>query len=256
MDAPAGSIVVATLNVRNRADRWKERSGLLIDQLIALQPDIIGLQEVIRPVRQAAWIRREVNRRLPPGEPRYEIVCAWKSGIRRFWEGIAIMSRLPNLETERLALAGGSRVAQRARVRLPSGGLLDFYNTHLHHPYDADDLRLAQARQTVAWIERHGDTARVLVGDFNSEPDSEAVRFITGTLRSAFGAVHGFEPELTSPTLLNRREDAHLAVIDFIFVDPRLTIHDAWLTFDLPHDDDDHLFPSDHFGLAARIAEG
>ena len=38
---------VATLNIRNLADRWDERLPLLLADFAALQPDLIGLQEVV-----------------------------------------------------------------------------------------------------------------------------------------------------------------------------------------------------------------
>ena len=38
---------VATLNIRNLADRWDERLPLLLADMAALQPDLLGLQEVV-----------------------------------------------------------------------------------------------------------------------------------------------------------------------------------------------------------------
>ncbi len=61
-----GGFVVATLNVRNRADRWRERAPLLVEQLVALDPDLISVQEVRRIPDQARWIAREASRG-PPG---------------------------------------------------------------------------------------------------------------------------------------------------------------------------------------------
>ncbi|MGH9174718.1 MAG: endonuclease/exonuclease/phosphatase family protein, partial [Vicinamibacterales bacterium] len=246
-------LVVATLNIRNRADRWRERAGLLIEQFIELQPDVIGLQEIRRPFRQGEWLRREVNRRLPPGAPPYAIVHVWKSGLRRFWEGVAVMTRLPVVSTARLDLGGGSRVAQRVGVRLPSGGVLDFVNTHLHHEQDEDALRLAQVRRIVGWLEQAEGMPRILVGDFNSEPDSSVVGAVLSTMRSAYFDAHDAEPDWTSPTLLNRRDDSQTATIDYIFVSQQVTVADAWLDFTRAAPDDERLYASDHYGLAARI---
>ena len=48
MSPSAGSapleLRVATLNLRNLADRWDERLPLLLADFAALQPDLIGLQ--------------------------------------------------------------------------------------------------------------------------------------------------------------------------------------------------------------------
>ena len=43
---------VATLNLRNLADRWDERLPLLLADMAALQPDLLGLQEVVYPLQQ------------------------------------------------------------------------------------------------------------------------------------------------------------------------------------------------------------
>ena len=46
------ALLVATLNLRNIADRWPERIPLLIADMAALQPDMIGLQECVFAVGQ------------------------------------------------------------------------------------------------------------------------------------------------------------------------------------------------------------
>ena len=45
-------LLVATLNIRNLADRWDERLPLLLADMAALQPDVMGLQEVVYPLQQ------------------------------------------------------------------------------------------------------------------------------------------------------------------------------------------------------------
>jgi endonuclease/exonuclease/phosphatase family metal-dependent hydrolase len=227
---------------------------LLIDQLVELQPDIIGLQEIRRPLGQGDWILREVNRQLPARTPRYVIRCAWKTGLRRYWEGLAVMTRLPVLDAAQLDLDGGSRVAQRVRVALPDGQHLAFFNTHLHHAAEDDALRFSQAQRIVGWMENDGNELSVLVGDFNSEPDTDVVRFVGKRLPSAYSVANGTEPDLTAPTPLNASEASRFATIDYIFVDQRLAVQDAWLTFTRADPDDDRLYASDHFGIAARVA--
>ena len=43
---------VATLNIRNLADRWFERLPLLLADMATLQPDVLGLQEVVYVMQQ------------------------------------------------------------------------------------------------------------------------------------------------------------------------------------------------------------
>ena len=85
---------MATLNVRNRADRWRERAPLLVEQLVELDPDLISVQEVRRIPDQARWIAREASRARPDGPP-WEVRKAFKTGPKRLWEGVAVLSRLP-----------------------------------------------------------------------------------------------------------------------------------------------------------------
>jgi endonuclease/exonuclease/phosphatase family metal-dependent hydrolase len=66
--------------------------------------------------------------------------------------------------------------------------------------------------------------------------------------------VHGAEPAATVPTPLSRYRDDEEKVIDYIFVNELVAVHDAWITFDRAHDTDERLSASDHFGLAATIS--
>ena len=50
-------LTVATLNILNLQDRWQERLPLLLADFAALQPDLIGLQEVVYPMQQDGLLR-------------------------------------------------------------------------------------------------------------------------------------------------------------------------------------------------------
>ena len=235
----AGAVLVATLNVRNTADRWRARAPLLVEQLVELDPDVIGLQEVRRFPDQARRIARQAS-----GDRPWEVRKAPKAGLKRLWEGIATLSRLPVTGHARLRLGGDSRVAQRITVALPGGRVLDVYNTHLA---DGDEsLRTSQARRLLAWMDERRDVPQVLVGDLNSRPASAPLRVLTGAgrLRSAYALVHGSEPPRTVPGG---------AVLDYILVNDLIVVLDTWLTFDRPSPADPQPLPSDHFGLAATL---
>lgn len=250
------TIRVGTLNLRNTADRWPERYPLLIEQLSQLSPDIIGFQELRRPSLQGWRIEQGANARRCEDEGQYRLHRQWKTGIRRFWEGLAVLTELSALEHERLDLRGGNRIAQRLRLDLGRGRTLDFYNTHLHHPDTEHALRTRQAERILTWMRPHDQSPQVLVGDFNARPDDPAVRLLTGSgrLRSAFSMIHGAEPFQTVPTPLTAHRGSEPGVIDYILVNNLILVHDAWLTFDRTHPDDEQLAASDHFGLAATIS--
>jgi endonuclease/exonuclease/phosphatase family metal-dependent hydrolase len=242
-------IRVATLNCRNTADRWRERSSLLIDQLVELAPDVIGLQELRHFPSQAGWIAREAGSR---ARVPLWLHTTYKSGLLWFWEGIAILSRLPIVERDARKLPGDHRVANLARLRLPDGGVLDFYNTHL--AARGAEVREAQVNVLLDWMATRPGTPQVLVGDFNDTPDSTSIGVVRRSLRSAYAAVHGEEPPRTGPTPLRPSGDPSQGkVLDYIFVNDRVEVHDGWLAFDRPGVGDPTLYPSDHFGLAATL---
>lgn len=239
------------MNCRNAVDHWPERAWLLIDQLVELAPDVIGLQELRHFFpSQAKWIAREVGVRTGAA---HWLHLTYKSGLWWFWEGIGILSRLPILERDHLRLVGENRVANFARLRLPVGGVVDVYNTHL--ATDGADVKRAQLQATLEWMARRPGTPQVFVGDFNASPNSACIRCATQTLRSACAVVNGAEPARTVPTPLRRVADPSRGVVlDYIFVNDAVEVHDAGVTFDKPAPDNPHLYASDHFGLAATIS--
>ena len=157
---------VATLNLRNIADRWPERIPLLLADMAALQPDLIGLQECVFAVGQDRLLGAA-------GEGRYESRRGW-AGRPEY--GNAVLGKAPLAlgEGERVDL-GRSRSALRVPVSLPSGARLDFVVTHLHHLVPDEAVREEQAIQITEWL-RPDAVPLVVVGDFNAEPVEAAYR--------------------------------------------------------------------------------
>ena len=250
MSGPPGpNLRVGTLNVRNTADRWRERRELLVAQLAELRPDVVGLQELRRRPSQVRWITRRLNQALRL-EPPYRYHATGKTGLWGLWEGIAVLTRLPMVERGSLDLAGAHRVANWVRVRLPGGAVLEVHNAHLSSR--DEELRDRQARLILDHLATRERVPTLLVGDLNAGPASSTLRLLGEQLRSAYALCHGQEPRKTWPTGL-RPGVANGSVIDYVLVDHDLEVVDAWLTFDRPASTDATLFPSDHFGIAATI---
>lgn len=251
---PAGAsvVTVGTLNVRNTADRWRSRRTLLLRQLAALDPALLGLQEVRHFPDQAGWIAHQASLATGNGRGPYTVHRTYKTGLLQFWEGIALMTRLPVLERDSLELGGQHRVANLVRVRLPDGSVLDAYNTHLAVGDEA--LRRAQASRILEWMARRPGTAQVLMGDMNARPTAGSIALFTQGLRSAHVVAHGAEPERTVGTPLRGGAAGPGAVIDYVFVNDRVEVHAAWVTFDEVDPADPHLSASDHYGVAASIS--
>jgi endonuclease/exonuclease/phosphatase family metal-dependent hydrolase len=244
-------IRVATLNCRNTANSWRRRRKVLLPQLAELDADVVGLQELRRWPSQAGWITRAVNERVGVGAS-YDAHRTSKTGVYRFWEGLGVLSRLPIVERGWLDLLLDNRVATYVSVRLPAGGLLDFCNAHLS--FKRPEVRTAQARLLVRWLSDRGANPQVLVGDFNATPGEPAIAVLTDTLRSAHAVVHGGEPEKTVPTPLRGPAQGASKVLDYIFVNDRLDVHDALVTFQRSAPGDPRLVASDHYGLMATVS--
>jgi endonuclease/exonuclease/phosphatase family metal-dependent hydrolase len=243
-------LLVATLNIRNIADRWGERIPLLLADMAALQPDLIGLQECVFAVQQdrilgAAGDAQYATRRGWAGRPAY---------------GNAILGRQPLRmdEGDRLEL-GHNRSALRVPVTLPSGTRFDFVVTHLHHEVADEAIRAQQAAKLIAWL---ADITwpLVVVGDFNAEPvEPTYAQMLDAGFRSAFAEANGAEPAVTWPSGIKAPGmdlDGDPGCLDYIWLRGAIKAEDCRLAFDRPAAADLTLYPSDHLGLAAHVRIG
>ena len=244
------ALLVATLNLRNIADRWPERISLLLADMAALQPDLIGLQECVFAVQQDRLLGAA-------GEGRYESRRGW-AGRPEY--GNAILGKAPLIlgDGDRLDL-GRNRSVLRVPVSLPGGGSLHFVVTHLHHLVPDEAVREEQAIQLSEWL-RPDSQPLIVVGDFNAEPVEAAYKVMEEAgFRSAFAEANGAEPPVTWPSGIQAPgmdADGDPGCLDYIWVRGDITVESCSLAFDRPAVDDATLFPSDHFGLAARMRIG
>ena len=245
-------LLVATLNILNLADRWEERLPLLLADMAALQPDLIGLQEVVYPMQQDRLLGAA-------GEGRYEAVRGW-AGRPEYGNSLLVKAPLAATDPERLEL-GLQRAAHRVRVQLPGGSRLAFVVTHLHHlPADAA-ARDEQAAALLAWLEgAPAHDAMVVVGDFNASPDEAAAqRMCDAGFRSAYELANGADPAVTWPSGLQAPAmdtDGDPSCLDYIWVRGAVAVEEARLFADRPAVGDPTLYPSDHLGIAARLRFG
>jgi endonuclease/exonuclease/phosphatase family metal-dependent hydrolase len=246
----ADRLDVATLNIRNIADRWPERISLLVADMAALQPDLIGLQECVFAVQQDRLLGAA-------GEGRYESRRGW-AGRPEYGNAILGKAPLQLGDGDRLDL-GRNRSAFRVAVSLPSGATLDYVVTHLHHEVADEALREEQARALTAWLEPIGGPL-VVVGDFNAEPVEPAYGVMQAAgFRSAFAEANGAEPAVTWPSGIQAPGmdvDGDPGCLDYIWLRGPIAAESAALAFDRPAVDDPTLYPSDHLGLVARVRLG
>jgi endonuclease/exonuclease/phosphatase family metal-dependent hydrolase len=270
------TVRVLTLNCWNLSEPIAERIALIRAGIESLQPDLIGLQEIIvraDGLDEGALILDGLD---------YQRVFApafhfTDAGIARSTDpgahafGNLIASRWPLRHDEVQALPGSEtheyRCALGALVDAPFGSI-PFVTTHLNWKFHHGNIR---ERQVIALAEFTNRLAKgagfqpILVGDMNADPDSNEIRFLAGLAalegRSTYfqdawrvaGDGHGF-------TWDNRNRFAAIMFepnrrIDYIFVGlanmhARGRIDAARLVLNEPQGD---VFPSDHFGLLAEI---
>lgn len=240
---------VVTLNIRNLADRWPERLPLLLADMASLQPDVIGLQEVVYPMHQDRLLGAA-------GERRYEVRRAW-AGRPEYGNSLLIGGDLADRDVDRLDL-GLNRSALRATILRGSGAGIQVVVTHLHHVPDGATERDEQARQLLAWLDDGPRIpTRVVVGDFNAHPEEPAAqRMRAAGYRSALAEANGSDPAVTWPSGIQAPgmdTDGDPACLDYIWVHGPIRVAAASVEFDRPHPDDPTLYPSDHFGLSAHL---
>lgn len=246
-------VTVATLNLFNRMGDWDSRAPLVIDQLEALAPDVIGFQEIDLMLDQGMWISRQINLRLPRSAPHYRIKHAANPGRRASYHGISTLSRLEFREHEILDLMTFERVAQRMLFRADDKAFV-FVNLHLHHPPEAERERVDQIEYLLGWLDRDArGLPAVIVGDFNAYVHEDGVALMKSRFRSAYEAIHGREPEKTWSTPVNTFDTSPHGTLDYIYVSEQFTIRGAGLAFDTPSVSDPSMYPSDHLGLFAVL---
>jgi endonuclease/exonuclease/phosphatase family metal-dependent hydrolase len=243
------SLHVATLNLRNLADRWDERLPLLLADMAALQPDLMGLQEVVYPAQQDRLLGAA-------GAGHYRAIRGF-AGRPEFGNSILVREPLRAAEPERVDL-GRERSATRVPLHLPEGARLVFAVTHLHHLVPDNAVRDEQARGVIEWLD--APDATIVVGDFNADPAEPAyARMLGAGFRSAYAEANGAEPAVTWPSGLQGPaidDDGEPGCLDYIWVRGPIRVVSARLAFDRPAVDDPGLYPSDHFGVAARVEIG
>ncbi len=185
-------IKVATLNIWNRMGPWPERLRLIREQLAELNPDVIGLQEVLRLGSDRPDYKpgpeNDQASAIGDGMP-YQIAYAaaadYGSGL---FMGNALLSRFSILETRSLRLpdegSGETRVLLYARLDTPFGELPMFV-THLNWKLHHGSVRLRQVQfiaERIAELAPIDDRPLppVLMGDLNADPDSDEIRYLKG----------------------------------------------------------------------------
>src|SRR5260221_9313027 len=193
---------VATLNIWNRSGPWPERLALIRSELRALDPDVLGLQEVLRAVApeespHGSWVvandvkddrtADQASVIAAGTHPHVAYAAAMDYGNGLLF-GNAAVSKHPILEHAAFELpgreTGEARALLYALVDHPLGRLPVFV-THLNWKLHHGSVRVRQVRAICDHLKKLApidDTSLppVLMGDLNADPDSDEIRYLRG----------------------------------------------------------------------------
>lgn len=253
----ADPLSVMSFNIRLPAesdgvDYWETRKPLAVRMLREQQPDVIGLQELVkaqadylvRELPQYAWFGRG---READGGGEHMGVFYRKDRLKVIESGDFWLSDTPDV--------AGSITWGHPHPRMVTWALFEqrsdgrrFYLFNTHLPYrDEDEAARLKGAQAIA---RHlatlpDDVPVVLTGDFNTTPDSDAHAVLAGILQDAWTTaprVEGIDATFHGFTGKADRR------IDWIFVrgaqlESITSVTTRW----------NNRYPSDHFPLVATL---
>ena len=220
---------VLTLNIWNRQGPWEERLGMIREGVRRLDPDVVGLQEIIADEgqSQADSIREGLGL-----EGAFGLAHDLGGGVLL---GNAVLSRWPIAASRVFPLPNGGSEEQRsllfAEIASPHGRI-PFFVTHLNWKLHHGVVRESQVATIAEIVKAEAPMSGlppVLVGDFNAEPESAEIRFLKG-LQSLGGKSHYFAdcfaqtgegPGITFDATRNpyaEETHEHPRRIDYVFV--------------------------------------
>jgi endonuclease/exonuclease/phosphatase family metal-dependent hydrolase len=265
---------VVTLNMLDDLSRWDARREVMLTQMNALRPDIVALQEVAdhKGESTAQWLADQLNQQDEPPDPGYQVFPMLVEEKYQ-QENLAILSRWPIKRNENVPLEDENHVAQFASVRVDDFTIFLVNVLFYHEDEKGSDIEPDQVEQLLDFLDGQSYKPPVLIcGDFGCTPDSAPIQTMLKYFDSAHRQVHDREPDYTYPTPLpqswqnqlvgwlesafsnHQKNDEVLRItLDYIFADPRFTIHGCQLAFNQPSEDNEDIYASDHFGLYAQL---
>jgi endonuclease/exonuclease/phosphatase family metal-dependent hydrolase len=265
-----GRLRVVTLNVFHGGvfSTWtgddhdlEARLAMVIDELRALDPDVIGLQEA-----STGRLRGDVAERVAEAlghhvvrGPVIGVILTWLLG---FSEGPAILSRYPITAWEAHRLPSCEdwwepRIVVYAEVKAP-GGPLPVFSTHTSGE-TCQSERIAELVQ-----ERRRGRPAIVMGDFNAVESSEPIGALTGA-RGFLDAFRAANPDAPGPTVWQHVRSPRPTVrrrVDYVFVAPGEhgvpAVLGSRVVVDAPRPGPDGapLWPTDHYGVLADLRLG
>ena len=246
-------LTLATYNVWFDAYRLERRLAAVLEEVRRCAPHLVALQEVterhLELILSRDWIRRR-------------FLVSDASGLTVRPHGVVLLSRLPLCGLQLVHLTSAKhRKGLVADLRL-NGELLRIGAVHLESSETAAALRLRQLEELEAVMA--GAPHAILLGDFNFDPVRDPEQgWIDGRYTDLWRAVRRDAPGYTEDTDVNRMRLLHKnrekrARFDRVLL---RSARPGWRPLSIRRlgmepvtAAEPGLFPSDHFGLCARLA--
>lgn len=183
---------VLSLNIWHDAGPWEARRAAIRSEIARVAPDLIGFQEVLKG--EGVDLAAEIVEGLG-----YETEFV---GASEFWGrkgvlfGNAVASRHPIRSRSEVRLPdaddGERRAALTVRVETPFGEV-SCTSTHLNWKFHHGNVRERQVLDLCEHVREQrpkGGFPPILVGDFNADPDSAEIRYVSGLQSLEGRSVH------------------------------------------------------------------
>jgi endonuclease/exonuclease/phosphatase family metal-dependent hydrolase len=264
------TLKVLTLNLWNVSGPYGDRRKRIREWVERLDPDVMGFQEAMRGDGFD-----QVPELLDGLGYEIEFACASVWGDREF--GNAVASRWPVTDREILPLpdldTNEGRCALSVSIDAPFGEL-SFTCTHLNWKLHHGFVREAQVKPLCEMVLRRRPREGfppVIVADFNAEPDSSEIRYVSGFSSLEGRSVMFYDAWRVGGdggpgyTWSNRNGFAAIALeperrIDYIFCGYPIRIGERYGVGKIQEcrvvcdDERGGVWPSDHFGVYAEFS--
>jgi endonuclease/exonuclease/phosphatase family metal-dependent hydrolase len=263
--AAGDSLRVMTYNIQGMKPGTEPHVRIIhiIDKLIEIDPDIIGLQEINESINgtgadnQAKVIADSLSAYF--GIPYYyynqQTHLSWSSQFREF---IGIITKHPVEETGFFQLVTGAfpRKVVWNKINTPLG-TVNFFNTHLS--FNSASVRTVQVQQIISYIESiepdHPAIATILTGDFNDVAGAQSIQQLINTGTDTFYVrtyvyVNPGSLGYTIPS------NAPTSKIDYVFLKNTASIapFESSVVMNQPYNGTSYC--SDHLGVLTSFRDG
>ena len=257
------TLKILTFNIYGAPNSdWPARQKMIIDELVKLQPDLIGFQEIVQT--PAPGIGADNRAKIIADSLYYRtgVFYDFVFGYTHFsWnqydEGISILSRHIILDNGELSLPPGlfNRKVIWCRLLTPAG-IVNFFDTHLSHG-EQEPTRIAQVASIKTYIDSISTDSvaivNLLCGDLNSDPDQPPILQLTVpdsngiVYLDSWGEANPGQPGYTVPS------DIPTSRIDYIFLRGGgiAEIINSELVMNQPNAN--NIYPSDHLGVLSQV---